>query len=84
MTFAHLAEAIDGALRRLSGTSRAWRTDRMATVVMGEEVTADHDISSDGAREIHGSRLMFSRLRSDLGLAAVDEELDAVDEAGVV
>ncbi len=33
MTFAHLAEAIDGVLRRLGATSRAWRTDRMATVV---------------------------------------------------
>lgn len=32
-SFAHLAEAIDGVLRRLGGTSRAWRTDRMATVV---------------------------------------------------
>ncbi len=33
MTFAHLVEATDGVLRRLGGTSRAWRTDRMATVV---------------------------------------------------
>jgi transposase len=33
MTFGHLAEAIDGVLRRLGGTPRAWRTDRMATVV---------------------------------------------------
>ena len=33
MTFAHLVEAIDGVLRRLGGTSRAWRTDRMGTVV---------------------------------------------------
>jgi transposase len=33
MTFAHLVDAIDGVLRRLSGTPRAWRTDRMATVV---------------------------------------------------
>lgn len=33
MTFAHLVEAIDGVLRRLGGTSRAWRTDRMAAVV---------------------------------------------------
>jgi transposase len=32
-SFAHLIEAIDGVLRRLGGTSRAWRTDRMATVV---------------------------------------------------
>jgi transposase len=33
MGFAHLIEAIDGVLRRLGGTTRAWRTDRMATVV---------------------------------------------------
>ena len=33
MSFAHLVEAIDGVLRRLGGTPRAWRTDRMATVV---------------------------------------------------
>jgi transposase len=34
MSFAHLVDAIDGVLRRLGGTSRAWRTDRMATVVV--------------------------------------------------
>ncbi len=33
MSFAHLVEGMDGVLRRLGGTSRAWRTDRMATVV---------------------------------------------------
>ena len=33
MTFAHLIEALDGVLRRLGGTTRSWRTDRMATVV---------------------------------------------------
>jgi transposase len=33
MTFAHLVDALDGVLRRLGGTPRAWRTDRMATVV---------------------------------------------------
>jgi transposase len=32
-SFPHLAEAIDGVLRRLGGTTRVWRTDRMATVV---------------------------------------------------
>jgi len=32
-SFAHLVEAIDGVLRRLGGSTRAWRTDRMATVV---------------------------------------------------
>ena len=29
---AHLVEAIDAVLRRLGGTARRWRTDRMATV----------------------------------------------------
>jgi transposase len=32
-TFAHLVEALDGVLRRLGGTARSWRTDRMSTVV---------------------------------------------------
>ena len=32
-TFAHLIEALDGVLRRLGGTAKSWRTDRMATVV---------------------------------------------------
>jgi transposase len=32
-SFAHLVEALDGVLRRLGGTARCWRTDRMATVV---------------------------------------------------
>ncbi len=30
----HLVEALDGVLRRLGGTARAWRTDRLATVVV--------------------------------------------------
>ena len=29
----HLIEAIDGVLRRLGGTARQWRTDRLATVI---------------------------------------------------
>ncbi len=29
MSFAHLIDAIDGVLRRLGGTSRAWRTDSL-------------------------------------------------------
>jgi len=33
MDFAHLAGALDGVLRRLGGTARSWRTDRMATIV---------------------------------------------------
>ena len=33
-SFAHLVEALDGVLRRLGGTARSWRTDRMATVVV--------------------------------------------------
>src|SRR5207249_2305665 len=31
--FAHLVAALDGVLRRLGGTARSWRTDRMATIV---------------------------------------------------
>ena len=31
---AHLVEAMDGVLRRLGGTARAWRVDRMATVIV--------------------------------------------------
>jgi transposase len=30
----HLVEAIDGVLRRLGGTARYWRVDRMATVIV--------------------------------------------------
>jgi transposase len=33
MDQAHLVEALDGVLRRLGGTTRRWRVDRMATVV---------------------------------------------------
>lgn len=33
MTFAHLAASLDGVLRRLGGTARVWRTDRMAQIV---------------------------------------------------
>jgi len=33
MDFAHLAAALDGLLRRLGGTARSWRTDRMAAIV---------------------------------------------------
>jgi hypothetical protein len=29
----HLIEALDGVLRRLGGTTRQWRTDRLATVI---------------------------------------------------
>jgi transposase len=41
-SFAHLVEGIDGVLRRLGGSSRAWRTDRMASVVYpgSDRVTA--------------------------------------------
>jgi len=30
----HLVEALDGVLRRLGGTARAWRTDRLSTVIV--------------------------------------------------
>ncbi|MGH2913642.1 MAG: Mu transposase domain-containing protein [Steroidobacteraceae bacterium] len=32
-SFPHLAEALDGVLRRIGGSTRSWRTDRMATFV---------------------------------------------------
>jgi hypothetical protein len=32
-SFPHLVAALDGILRRLGGAAKAWRTDRMATVV---------------------------------------------------
>jgi len=35
MTFGHLAEAVHEVLVGLGGTPRVWRTDRMATVVIG-------------------------------------------------
>jgi hypothetical protein len=34
MDQAHLVEAMDGVLRRLGGTARTWRTDRLATVIV--------------------------------------------------
>jgi len=34
MDQAHLVEALDGVPRRLGGTARAWRTDRLATVIV--------------------------------------------------
>jgi hypothetical protein len=34
MDQAHLIEAMDGVLRRLGGTARRWRVDRMATVIV--------------------------------------------------
>ena len=33
MDQAHLIEGIDAVLRRLGGTARVWRVDRMATVI---------------------------------------------------
>lgn len=34
MDQAHLVEALDGVLCRLGGTTRTWRVDRMATVIV--------------------------------------------------
>jgi hypothetical protein len=36
MDQAHLIEAMDGVLRRLGGTARRWRVDRMATVIVSK------------------------------------------------
>jgi transposase len=43
MTFGHLAEASHTILVRLGGTPRVWRTDRMATIVIGgtDRLTVD-------------------------------------------
>jgi len=40
MDQAHLVSAMDQVLRRLGGTARAWRTDRLATVI----VPGTHDV----------------------------------------
>ena len=34
MDQAHLIEAMDAVMRRLGGTARQWRTDRLATVIV--------------------------------------------------
>ena len=34
MDQAHLIEAMDAVMRRLGGTARKWRTDRLATVIV--------------------------------------------------
>jgi hypothetical protein len=34
MDQAHLTEAMDAVMRRLGGTARHWRTDRLATVIV--------------------------------------------------
>ena len=40
MDQAHLIEAMDGVMRRLGGTARQWRTDRLATVIVpGQRAT---------------------------------------------
>ena len=31
---AHLVEAMDAVMRKLGGTARIWRTDRLATVIV--------------------------------------------------
>ena len=31
---AHLIEAMDAVMRKLGGTGRVWRTDRLATVIV--------------------------------------------------
>jgi hypothetical protein len=70
MTFAHLVDALDGVLRRLDGTPRGWRTDRMATVVHPgtDRITArfaqaaKHS-GADKPVAPRWSRLVASRLR---------------------
>ena len=49
----HLIEAIDGVLRRLGGTARRWRTDRLATVI--RPGTADVQASFAPVAKFYGA-----------------------------
>jgi transposase len=49
----HLVEAMDGVLRRLGGTARRWRVDRMATVIVPG--TADVQASFAPVAKFYGA-----------------------------
>ena len=53
MDQAHLIEAMDGVLRRLGGTARHWRVDRMATVIVPG--TADVQASFAPVAKFYGA-----------------------------
>jgi transposase len=53
MDQAHLVEAMDGVMRRLGGTTRAWRTDRLATVI--KPGTADVQASFVPVAKFYGA-----------------------------
>lgn len=53
MDQAHLIEAMDGVLRRLGGTPRHWRVDRMATVIVPG--TADVQASFAPVAKFYGA-----------------------------
>ena len=53
MDQAHLIEAMDGVLRRLGGTPRHWRVDRMATVIVPG--TADVQTSFAPVAKFYGA-----------------------------
>lgn len=74
-SFPHLAEALDGVLRRLGGTARSWRTDRMATFVypgsdrLRPEAAAlakHYGVRSRSARRTVRSARALSRRRSGM------------------
>jgi transposase len=52
---AHLIEAMDGVLRRLGGTARYWRVDRMSTVV--EPATGDVQASFAPVAKHYGAAI---------------------------
>jgi transposase len=52
----HLIEAMDGVLRRLGGTARRWRVDRMATVIVPG--TADVQASFAPVAKHYGAQIV--------------------------
>ena len=58
MDQAHLIEAMDQVMRRLGGTARKWRTDRLATVIvpgtahMQASFALGHGRKVDAVREV--------------------------------
>ena len=77
---AHLIEAMDAVMRRLGGTARVWRTDRLATVIVpgsrdvqpslragGQALRRRRGAVPTAAREPQGRRRGRGPLRADGG-----------------
>jgi len=64
MDQAHLIEAMDGVLRRLGGTPRHWRVDRMATVIVPG--TTDVQASFAPVAKFYGA--FFRRIAAELNV----------------